>query len=631
MVLGTAVAACIEAEHLSQTGQKAVVFLPAMYYTFGNVQVGTGSATNPDPYFTIRAQSQTDNDYVTSVAMVQPGCGSDFSLDLPAATLPYDVYCSSGSSAFAGGSTVTSCTYVDYDFGATFHPSQSGAQTCEVDVSTMPSGSTTVTVTPVYLYGSGVAASYSMAVNPTSIDFGDVPLGTTSGSQGFQLVNNGGQPFMVTGANSDPTHFLVTPSPTGPFSLPVMGFQPFGVQCQAGSTAAPYQATVTFSTASTQGGLTKAITLTCNAAATSVTASPNPVNLGTHLIGDGGQTTNVTITNIGGTAVTLGNFRFAGTPGTEVTYAGTPSTIVLGAGSGTNIAVTYVPASERDFGPLGSMVFDANGTATTVPLVGGAHTGSIGTNPAALDFGTVCAGSTASLDLAVFANAGGDIKMAAPTGPGAPFSAALGSGMPPITLMAHHANEATITTTAAPAMGATPGDAKATLMINTNIPGGAMVPIDVHALVLAGGVAPDKDVIHFGPNDVGKPSPVQMVTLTNCGASDITLVDVGFAGSNADEFAVVSPADVHVTIPKTKSQQFLILMNPKTVGAKTAQLDFGYPGGPSLVALDGTGIGSGDTGGTKDRETYYACSVGSPGGLIPLAAVGLLLRRRRRR
>jgi hypothetical protein len=203
-----------------------------------------------------------------------------------------------------------------------------------------------------------------------------------------------------------------------------------------------------------------------------------------------------------------------------------------------------------------------------------------------------------------------------------------------MTLKAHHGNEAMVAVSAAPAMSSSPGDKTDSVKLVTNIPAMGQVPISVHALVLAGGIAPTPGMVHFGPNSVGTPSPAKTVTLTNCGSADLMLGDASFMGSNADEFAIVSPADVHVTITQSQSQDFLVVMNPKTVGSKTAQLVFTYPGGSQMVSLDGMGYGGGGGGSNTsnvDRETYYACSVGTPGGLMPLAFAGLLLRRRRPR
>jgi MYXO-CTERM domain-containing protein len=631
VVLGVALASCYEADHLSTTAQKAVVFMPATSYDFGTVPVFSNNGTNPDPYFVIRAQSETDVDTVKSITPVQPGCGSDFIVDDPQ-PLPAQVYCADmGSTGYGGGSSVTTCTYIDYNFGAHFHPSQPGSQTCEVDVVTndMTGSGTT---TPVFLYGNALAATYSMSAQPSHLDFGDLPLNTLSTAQLVTVKNIGGSQITISGTNADSAHFPVTPSVTTPVTLGPSMSQMFQVQCQTDGQAVAHHAMLTFTTGATQGTLSQTVTLDCNATTTTITASPTPVNLGTHLLGDGGSTIPVTLKNNGTGSATLDNFRLANTPGTEVTIPGQVGGLTLPPTMSAIINVQYLPTTERDFGPLGSLMFDANTVPTSVPLVGGAHMGSIGTSPASIDFGPVCAGGSASQDLTVYANASGDVTLSAPTAPPPPFAAML-SGTAPITLMAHHGNEATITATAAPMMAATPGDRMATLNLPTNIPGMSQVPISVHALVLAGGIAPNPNIVHFGPNDLGMPSSAKTVTVTNCGPADLTLSDAAITGANADEFAIVSPADVHVTIAQTKSQDFLVVMSPKTAGQKTAQLVFTYPGGSQMVALDGMGYGGGggSDGSTVDRETYYACSVGTPGGLLPLAVAGLLLRRRRRR
>jgi hypothetical protein len=631
--MGAAGAACYQSEHLSSTSQRSVVLMPATSYAFGMVPVGSGVQTVPDPYFTIRAQSETDDDYVDSIVLA-PGCGSDFSLDLtnPLPGQGAEVYCMGGTTyggALVPGGSASLCTYVDYLFGAKFQPSSPGAQSCRVDITTTPKVGGVTTLQSVFLSGSGVAATYSMGVNPTMIDFGDVPLSSTSAPQTVTVKNTGGAMFDFQGSNFDPTHFAVSPSVMGPYTLAPNGSKPFSVSCQTGTNPGTYSGSLWFYTFSTQGNLAQQVMLNCRGIATSVSETPNPVNLGMHLLGDSPTTVLVTITNTSGTMVTLGNFTLNGTPGSEVTYPSNPGTFSLFAGSAAIVNVEYAPTSERDVGSLGTMTFDVNGTPNNVPLIGGAHTGSIGTNPASLDFGAVCAGSTASLDLTVFANGGGDVQLQSSLGnPGAPFSATLAGGA---TLMAHHANEVTIATTAKPMTGETPGDKTDTVTLHTNIPGMSSIPIDMHAVVLAGGVAPTPNLVHFGPNALAKPSPAQMITLTNCGSGDLMLTDASFTGSNGGEFTIVSPADPHVTIAKTESAQFLVVMTPSSAGTKTAQLVFSYAGGTAVVDLDGTGIGTGGGGSTTDRETYYACAIGAPSGLIPLGLVVFALRRRRRR
>src|SRR4051794_35419991 len=95
VVLGS-IAACTGIEHLSSTSQKSVVILPGATYDFGMTTEYSTKTTSPSPYFTIRAQSSADDDYVETIKL-GPTCGSDFALVMPNA-LPFEVYCMGGVS-----------------------------------------------------------------------------------------------------------------------------------------------------------------------------------------------------------------------------------------------------------------------------------------------------------------------------------------------------------------------------------------------------------------------------------------------------------------------------------------------------------------------------------------------------
>lgn len=620
-------------EHLASTGQETVILSPGSGYTFAPaIAVGSSLSTGSN-YFVLAPQSTTDADYVTSIDLVQPGCGSDFSVDYqpPLPGSAAEVWCSP-TGALQG--SATNCTPVTYSFGATFHPSQPGSQSCQLDVQTMMvNGSTTQTI-PIMLAGSAFGSTYSMSASPSLINFGDVPLLGTSSPQLVTLTNTGSASITVTAGLINSMNFSTQPDVTiaPTYVLGSHGAAMFQVQCHADATGGNYVGSLKFTTDSTEGNLIQTVSLACHGVSTSVGVNPSPVDLGTHLIGDTATTVNVVITDTSMGGVTLSSFALNGTPGTEVVFAPQPPATINLAGMGSNasVLVRYSPTSERDYGPIGTMTFMAGTNTSVVALNGGAHMGSIGTNPASVDFGAVCAnGSATSQDLTIFANAGGNVVLASPTGPSSPFSATLPGT--PVSLAAHHGNEAKLTATVTPTMSTPAGDHTDTINLMTNIPQSTSVPISLHAVVLAGGVSPTPAMLHFGTNAVGAPSSVQTVTLTNCGTGDLTLTDASFSGSSADEFAIVSPADVHVTIPQTKSAPFLVLMDPKTYGVKSAQLVFSYAGGTSTVDLDGTGVGGVAPGGTKDRETYYACSTGSASGLWPAAFAALLLRRRRPR
>jgi MYXO-CTERM domain-containing protein len=78
--------------------------------------------------------------------------------------------------------------------------------------------------------------------------------------------------------------------------------------------------------------------------------------------------------------------------------------------------------------------------------------------------------------------------------------------------------------------------------------------------------------------------------------------------------------------------RWLIVAQPHDVGTKTATFSVDHPGGTASVMLIANGIddvATGDEGGVRD--SYYACSTGSPSSAWPLLLVFVPLLRRRRR
>jgi MYXO-CTERM domain-containing protein len=147
---------------------------------------------------------------------------------------------------------------------------------------------------------------------------------------------------------------------------------------------------------------------------------------------------------------------------------------------------------------------------------------------------------------------------------------------------------------------------------------------------MAGGVAANPDLAHFGAVMAGLVSAEQPVMLTNCGTGDLTVTGTSFTGITPLEFTVLSPTTFPITIPKTESRTFNVAMTPRSVGPKSAMLVIASDQGPTSVLFDGTGIG-GSNSGNAQRETYYACSVGGGSAAWPIGVALLALRRRRRR
>jgi len=290
-------------------------------------------------------------------------------------------------------------------------------------------------------------------------------------------------------------------------------------------------------------------------------------------------------------------------------------------------------------GPLGGVNVMFGATPIPVTINGDAEIASVATSPLSIDFGPVCAGNAAPLQLLDIYNSGGvDVTLTnitlAQTGSQFAFSP-----QPTGALLAHGHGNDVMTNVALTASGA--GDLMATLSIHLNDPDTTKDQLDVklHASAIDGasGVSATPNMLGFPTIAVGATSPPKQFVLTNCGTSPLMIVDHPIIDTTTNmpstDFAIVEPPDPLSQIPPAGSMTFTIAMSPQSTGMKMAQLQLVHSDGTNTpVDLSGMGyVDTGSGGGTKkNRETYYACDAGRPGGFAPIALALLALRRRRK-
>jgi large repetitive protein len=100
-------------------------------------------------------------------------------------------------------------------------------------------------------------------------------------------------------------------------------------------------------------------------------------------------------------------------------------------------------------------------------------------------------------------------------------------------------------------------------------------------------VAPSQ--LSFGTVNVGVTSPAQTVTLTNTGATTVTISGYPISGANAGDFHV-SGSTTPFNIASGASAQLSVTFGPTAIGARSATLTINSPNvGPQSVSLSGTG------------------------------------------
>lgn len=597
------IASACTALHFSTTEQQSVTIANSPY-TF----MGAGSQT-----FVVSPAGLSDHDVLLRISH---NCTSQWTINTGIdSQQPVEGahVCGLGA-ATAVGDALVACPR-NYQFSAHYAGTQQGTSSCNVSIETMVYGGSTYGGFTLMLSGVGSGSS-GITVSPSQIAFTSVQIGTQSSASKLKVRNGGSASVTVSGSLSNGSAFQVTPS----FSSFVLGAgsdREFDVTCTP-TAVTVYSGTLSFSTGSSSGSSS----LTCSGFDSTVTVAPTQVDFGHNLIG---RAPAPRVLRISGNsqarieAVTLDAAAIAAGVAIDANPVG------MTVGGGQDVVLSYAAAVLHEGGPLGalSVKFDVDANVRPIGLSGQALPGGIGTNPASIEFGAVCAGAMVTKDVEVYASEPGDVVVQGLTKPDAPFDATAQESLPK-SLAGNHTGPSLMVR--ARLQPPEPGEHTSKLAITSDVPGASTTEIELHGIALAPGVAATPDTVHFGTAAAGTTTSIKEVQLTNCGTTDLAFSRAFITGDDAREFTLigVSPAR---TLKPTESEVFMVVMQPERSGFKTASLVIEHDRGTTTALLDGTGEG----GKSAERETYYACSTGRPSAWWPIALAMLALRRRRRR
>ena len=277
----------------------------------------------------------------------------------------------------------------------TYAPTAAGNHTGTITISGGDAASKTVSL-------SGTCVVPTITVNPTSLAFGDVPKGYPSSNT-----------FTVTGKNlngsmtvaSSDSHFTVSPK-----TLPASG----------GIVTVTYNATATASgtiTVSGGGAENKTVSVSATSVIPSLTANPNPVEIGEVLVGSSGSATfTVTGKNLPGDITMESNW--IETYGGEFSITRTSHT-TSGSTVTEKYKVTYTPSGAHNSGAQFTFRSGNETLRVAVNAKGVAPTPFITVNPTSLTFNNVNVGSSVTETFTVTGtNLTGNVHMI-PKGSGA--------------------------------------------------------------------------------------------------------------------------------------------------------------------------------------------------------------------
>jgi hypothetical protein len=426
----------------------------------------------------------------------------------------------------------------------------------------------------VALSGAGVATTATLAANPTSIAFGNIPVGSNS-KQPVTLTNTGNASITISQVAATGAGFSMT-GMTTPMTL------------QAGQNTT---LTAQFAPAGT-GNASGGITITSGASDPTVTvalagagtqaalaASPSSFSFGSVLVGSTG-TQAFTLTNSGTTAANISGIIASGT---GFTLTGVSAPLTLNPGQNTSFTAKFAPASAGNLTGSISIASDAPGSPLAIPLSG---TGTqaqpqLAISPTSVNFGSVAVGSTGSqsVSLSNTGNAALTITAISPSGSG--FGV---SGLAALPLTLNAGQSTSFNSTFAPASVTT--GATGSISITSNAPGSPST-VALTGSGTQGSLSANPASFNFGSVLVGS-NGSQTITLMNSGTASITISTAAATGAGFSLTGLTVP----LTLNAGQSTTFTAAFAPASAASASGNISItsNAPGSPLAIPLTGVGI-----------------------------------------
>lgn len=435
-------------------------------------------------------------------------------------------------------------------FTISFDPQTAGGATGDV---TVFSDASDPAVT-IALSGTGVVAG-ALGSTPTSLSFGSVAVGATQ-TLSESITNTGTSSVTISAVAASGTGFSLS-GIAPPVTLTAGQSATFSVKF-APASAASASANVTVTSTATNPTLTIPLSGT---GITPGTLGSNPTSFPFGNVPVGGDpTASETITNTGTSSVTISAVAVTGT---GFTVHGITPPVTLAAGQSATFVVGFDPQTAASENGNITITSTASNTTLTIPLSGtGVASGTLGSSPTSLSFGSVQVGSNQSLSETVTNTGGTSVMISAVAASGTGFSV---SGITtPVTLAAGQG--ATFNVKFTPASAAS---ASGNLTVTSNGSNPTLtIPLSGTGTAVAGVLAVTPATLPIGSVVVGT-SGMGSGSLKATGSNVI----VSSVSSNNGAFSV-SGLTLPVTITAGQSLSFNVNYSPQSTGAASATLTF---------------------------------------------------------
>ncbi len=274
------------------------------------------------------------------------------------------------------------------------------------------------------LFAITCAAATPKPISVPSTDFGAVQVGSTMITP-VAVTNFGRYTLTISQATTSGSGYKFV-GPNLPISLSPgtsaklsVAFDPGTAGAVSGSLTVVY-ATAWGSRNGRFGTAAGALSGT-GTGATGYLNAPSSLSFGSIVIGSS-QTKALTLSNTGGTSLTISNAAVAGS---GFTVNGLAFPYSLAAGASANLSLTFSPTDSGTNSANLAITSNATNSSVTVPLTGSGTTtsGTIGVTPGSMSFGSVTIGSTQTQRGTVIAN-GGSVTLSSASSSNSAFAVA---------------------------------------------------------------------------------------------------------------------------------------------------------------------------------------------------------------
>lgn len=423
-----------------------------------------------------------------------------------------------------------------------------------------------------------------LTITPSTTDFGDVLVGTSSTGMDVLLENTGNDNLDITSIDAALAPFALTGGSciAAPFTLAAATSCTLSYSFSPAATGAAMQ---TLSVSSNAPGSPGSFSLQGNGVQPAISVAPNLLDFGDQEVNTTSAAMSSTISNTGSADLTVMSITAATAPFMLSGGSCAAAPFVLMPGATCTVDFTFAPTATGSTMQDLTIISDAPTTPDTLSLQGNGTQAGLGLSAAMLDFGNVNLNNTATLPLMLTNTGDADLSISAISDPLMPFVVDNGTcGALPIILMP--AQQCQLDVSFTPTVT---GPAMATMDFTSN------APTSPDTVSLNGsGVQPqlvlDLNDIDFGIITVGVTESVPVV-LMNTGDGDLTVnqltdpmspfaVLTGTCGSTPFVLTPAAQCQLEVTFRPIGSREFISAFDVVSDAADS----------PATVNLRGTGL-----------------------------------------